>query len=156
MWDFQAQKCHGACRICRIPARYYHPEKDNPAPYSITNAGLNIHMRVLMLDGGAATHDPGALVSALGILNCHCNNELGRNIYLALPLETTGIDSTYRRAPSPLIWVSAGQANSAEYRTIFIQLQAVQVSRITLLQDYDQSEYGSQVHTIGLNVYIMH
>lgn len=125
-------------------------KKDKSTPYSITNAGLHIHMRVLKLDVDAgSTYDQG--VSALGILNCHHNNDTSRNRYLALPLVITGMDSTYRRAPSSLQWVDVNQATSVEYQTIFIQLQAVQISRITLLEDYDLSQYSSQVHFSGFS-----
>lgn len=121
------------------------------APYSITNAGLHIHMRVLKLEIDAgSTHDQG--VSALGILNCHHNNDASRNGYLALPLKSTGMDSTYRRAPSSLQWVDGDRATAVEYQTIFIQLQAVQISRITLLEDYDLSQYSSQVHSDRPNI----
>jgi hypothetical protein len=123
-------------------------KKDKSTPYSITNAGLHIHMRVLKLEVDAEnTCDQE--VSALGILNCHHNNDTSRNRYLALPLKITGIDSTYRRAPSPLQWVDVDRATSVEYQTIFIQLQAVQISRITLLEDYDLSQYSSQAHPSG-------
>jgi hypothetical protein len=123
-------------------------KKDNSAPYSITNAGLHIHMRVLKLEADARSiSDQG--VSALGILNCHHNNDTSRNEYLALPLEITGMDNTYRRAPSSLQWVDAGRATSVEYRTIFIQLQAIRISRITLLEDYDLSQYSTQAHSHG-------
>jgi hypothetical protein len=120
-------------------------KKDTSAPYSITNAGLHIHMRVLTLEV-SATHDR---VSALGILNCHYNNSASRNLYLALPLEPTGMDSTYRKVPSSIQYVPFDQATSLEYRTIFIQLRAAQISRITLLEDYDLSQYSSQVHSAG-------
>jgi hypothetical protein len=73
-------------------------KKDNSAPYSITNAGLHIHMRVLKLEvDERSSRDQG--VSAL---NCHHSNVTSRNGCLALPLEITGMDSTYRRAPSSL------------------------------------------------------
>jgi len=125
-------------------------KKDKSTPYSITNAGLHIHMRVLKLEVDArSTYERG--VSALGILNCHRNNDKSRNRYLALPLELTGIDSTYRRAPSSLQWVDVDEATSVEYQTIFIQLQAVQISRITLLEDYDRFQYFSQVHFNGFS-----
>jgi hypothetical protein len=113
------------------------------APYSITNAGLRIHMRVLDLEADAgSTHDQQ--ISALGILNCHDNTDKSRNGYLGLPLEITGMDRTYRRAVSSPLWVDANRATAAEYRTIFIQLKPVQVSRITLLEEYDLSQYSSQ------------
>jgi hypothetical protein len=108
-------------------------------------------MRVLKLEVDfKSTSERG--VSALGILNCHRNNDKSRNRYLALPLELTGIDSTYRRAPSSLQWVDVDQAASVEYQTIFIQLQAVQISRITLLEDYDLFQYSSQIHLSGFSV----
>jgi hypothetical protein len=44
--------------------------------------------------------------------------------------------------------VDVNQATAAEYRTIFIQLKPAQVSRITLLEDYDLSQYSSQVYPL--------
>ena len=53
------------------------------------------------------------------------------------------------RAPSSLQWVDVNLATSVEYQTIFIQLQPSQISRITLLEDYDISQYSSQVQAGG-------
>jgi hypothetical protein len=122
--------------------------KSISAPYSMTNSGLRIHMRVLTLDEKEGSID-NEEISALGILNCYHNNATNRNEYLALPLASTGMDSTYRKAPSPLRLVDAARATVVEYQTIFIQLQAVRISRITLCEDYDSSLYVSKVHPHG-------
>jgi hypothetical protein len=75
------------------------------------------------------------------------NNDSSRSGYLALPLETTGMHSTYGRSPSSLQWVSVDQASTVEHRNIFIQLQAVQVSRITLLEDFNLAQFSSEIYT---------
>jgi hypothetical protein len=122
--------------------------KCTSAPYSMTNSGVQIHMRVLMLNAEVGNID-NEEVSALGILNCYHNNATNRNKYIALPLATTRMHSTYRKASAPLQLVDAARATAAEYQTIFIQLQAVRISRITLFEDYDPAQYVSVVHPHG-------
>jgi hypothetical protein len=120
--------------------------KSESTPYSITNTGLHIRMRVLE---HPAEHGigPDQEVTALGILNCHHNEDSTRDGYLALPLQLTSRKNTYRRVPSALRFVDADLANSAEYRTIFVQLKPVQISRITLLEDWDQAS----IHVEGIS-----
>jgi hypothetical protein len=124
--------------------------KSTSTPYSMTNSGLHIHMRVLRLDMQEGnTDDEG--VSSLGILNCYHNNATNRNEYVALPLLSTGLDSTYRKSPSPLRLVDAARAAAVEYRPIFIQLKAARISRITLFEDYECSQYISEVRPHGFS-----
>ena len=122
-------------------------KKSKSAPYSITNAGLHIHMRLLHYgEGGFYMHEGDSIKEgrlALGILNCHFNNATERNHYIALSLVSTGIENTYRRAMSGHELVDAAMVTSVEYRNIFIQLRPMPVSRITLLEDYDRAEYSA-------------
>jgi hypothetical protein len=140
--------------LARCPQEFYGGhhltvlKKAQSAPFSITNAGLHIYLRVLNLNANLEDTS-GEEVSALGILNCHHNNDVSRNGYLALPLRDTAIDRTYRRAPTSIRWVDAKVANAAEYRAIFIQLKPAQVSRLTLLGDFDRTLFSSQVVTGG-------
>ena len=125
-------------------------KKSKSAPYTVTNAGLYIHMRVLHYGEDEGSHmDEGGSVEdgdpALGILNCHFNNTAERNKYIALPLLSTGIENTYRRMAARYRKVDAAAVTSVEYRNIFIQLQATQASRITLLEDYEHSKYVTEI-----------
>lgn len=119
-------------------------KKSTSTPYSITNAGLRIHMRVIEPNPNEPIKSGR---SAMGILNCHYNVALRRDYYIALPMERTGMANTYRKVGRLLQYVNTDEATTVEYQTIFIQLQPAQISRITLLEVYDISRFFSRVHS---------
>ena len=125
--------------------------KSESAPYSITNAGLHIHMRVLP----NASNDPSSV--ALGILNCHDYiDESSRDRYLALPLHRTTRYNTFRRHDAGLQFVSAKDASGVGYEDIFIQLKRSQVSRLTLLEQYDEAYFTVQLMSASSPIVLLH
>lgn len=110
--------------------------KSESAPYTITNAGLRIYMRVLR---HASSDETGV---DLAILNCHdYRDETTRDHYLALPLVRTTRHDTYRRQEEALRYVRASDVAELGYRDIFVQLRPPQVSRLTLLEQYDAARF---------------
>lgn len=125
--------------------------KSISAPYSITNAGLHIHMRVIP----NASIEPS--FTDLGILNCHdYTDELSRNNYLALPLHRTSRYNTFRRHGSGLKFVSAKDASGVEYRDIFVQLKRSHVSRLTLLEHYDEAHFTVKLISASSPTVLLH
>jgi len=85
-----------------------------PQPYSMTNKGLHIHLRLL---------DEGREDYFLGILNCQISNDFSG--YIAIPLKATKIPDTFTRRPnsSSKLWrrISEEEYTKADSRTIYIR-----------------------------------
>jgi Heterokaryon incompatibility protein (HET) len=81
-------------------------------PYTMTNKGLNIRLRLLEFGEGSYRE-------TYGILNC--SNGVEYMYYIAMPLLATGIPETYIKVGGFLRFVDEDEAIGATYHTIFIR-----------------------------------
>lgn len=144
----------GSALLAQSPDDYadgYHLQilhKDAPMPYSLTNAGLDITMRVVdRRQINLRYEDSDLEASFFGILNCHYNVAGKRHLHVALPLQEASRKNSFTKANGRIHQVEM-RSGASEARPIFIQTRAVQLSRITLAEQCDLLSSGINHHSL--------
>lgn len=126
-------------------------QRSHTIPFTITNAGLHIHLRILgmPISGTLKVDTSFQRTKSWAILNCHHNTASNRNRYYGISLQHTAIENTYLKGRLPITLFDASSVDRAEYHTIFIRTKPAQVSRLTLLEQWDPALFSVRAVVAG-------